>query len=202
MEARDCRWRLGTSRHPGRRSRRVCRSARFDALCGRKRHRRGSIKLPAPPNTDIVSDEQGSLFFCIGTLRCEVLCNDTQGRIRWRKTVAQDDGLTYPLSLDPTGGLWVPTDEGLLLLDRSTGEVIAQFGCNKWRCVSQALPSESGTAVVVAYPSGRCSVVRVFRSGTPLTRFPFQSCAEPACSRVYGATDVVGRLDSLWLGSA
>jgi hypothetical protein len=126
----------------------------------------GTVELPAPPNTDITSDNQGTAFFGIGTRQCDVLCIDTEGKIRWQKALAEDDGLTHPLALDPAGPLWVPTDTGLFVLDRATGAITAQFGVERqWRCISNVLPQESGALVVVTHPSGQCCLMHISRSG-------------------------------------
>jgi hypothetical protein len=126
----------------------------------------GIVELPAPPNTDITSDNQGTAFLGIGTRRCDVLCIDTEGKIRWQKTLAEDDGLTHPLTLDPVGRLWVPTDTGLFVIDRDTSAVTAKFGVERqWRCISNVLCQESDALVVVAHPSGQCHLMHISRSG-------------------------------------
>jgi len=126
----------------------------------------GTVELPAAANTELLVGEDGELFLGVGTLRCDVLCVDAGRRIQWQVTVGRDDGLTFPLACHSSGGLWVPTNDGLLLLDRRTGRQISRIGNDgEWRCVSGVLPMGTGALVAVAGRADQCHLVRVSADG-------------------------------------
>ncbi len=128
------------------------------------------VKLPAPANTALLSGPEGEIYVGIGTLRCDALRVGASGSIDWQTPVARDDGLTYPLSMDPHGGIWIPTNRGLLLLDNNTGEVVTRV--ERIRCISQALPWGNGAVVAAFVTSDKCMLVHVTRRGEILFQKP------------------------------
>ena len=132
-----------------------------------------SVALPGPPNTELVTDGCGAVFLGIGSLRCDVIRVDCDGRVRWQRPVARDDGLTHALALDPYNGIWVATESGLLLLDPETGDMPVRFKVSPaWRCRSAALPWKNGALVLAESDSGHTLLFHVGGAGDVLAETP------------------------------
>jgi hypothetical protein len=155
------------------------------------------IELPAPPNTEILLEDRQAIFFGIGTLRCDAICINLNGSIRWQTTVARDNGLTLPLTLRPEGGVWVPTNRRILLLDQQTGEEIKTALSDKTLyCISNILIHDTSALVVVIDADENCKLIHISSQGDimsehalpPLRRAHLYSSSENGEAWLIGST--------------